>query len=82
MARCDQCGNNYDKSFEVHWQGGTHTFDCFECAISMLAPICGHCSCRIIGHGMEANGAMFCCAHCARNGGVEEVQDRADTTAA
>ena len=34
MARCDQCGNDYDKSFEVTMAGHTMTFDSFECAIS------------------------------------------------
>ena len=27
MARCDQCGNDYDKSFEVTMAGHTMTFD-------------------------------------------------------
>jgi len=40
MARCDQCGNDYDKSFEVNMAGKTHTFDSFECAIQRLAPTC------------------------------------------
>jgi hypothetical protein len=39
MARCDQCGNDYDKSFEVTMAGRTMTFDSFECAIQALAPI-------------------------------------------
>jgi hypothetical protein len=42
-----------------------------------LAPVCVHCGCRIVGHGIEANGEMFCCAHCARNSGVTAVRDRA-----
>ena len=27
MARCDQCGNDYDKSFEVTMAGHTMTFE-------------------------------------------------------
>lgn len=76
MARCAHCGNDYDKTFEVRSQAGTHTFDSFECAIQMLAPVCAHCNCRIIGHGMEDKGTMYCCAHCARQAGVKEVVDR------
>jgi hypothetical protein len=76
MARCEVCGNEYDKSFEVSAAGKSHTFDSFECAIHALAPICDHCGCRIVGHGVEANGAMFCCAHCASEEGVTEVADR------
>ncbi len=78
MARCDTCGNNYDKSFEVHMMGQVHTFDSFECAISKLAPTCVHCKTRIIGHGVESNGTMYCCAHCARKSGVDEAEDRVD----
>jgi hypothetical protein len=81
MARCDHCGNDYDKAFEVRLGNKSHTFDSFECAIHMLAPSCAHCGCRIIGHGMEANGTMYCCAFCARKEGVVEVADRADAGA-
>jgi hypothetical protein len=77
MAICDMCGNDYDKSFQVIFAGNTHTFDSFECAVHMLAPACAHCGCRIIGHGLEAEGVMYCCAHCARQKGEAELQDRA-----
>lgn len=76
MARCDTCGNDYDKAFTVSRDGKSHTFDSFECAIHMLAPSCTHCGCRIIGHGVEANGAFYCCAFCARESGVRGVDDR------
>ena len=65
MARCETCGNDYDKSFDVMMAGEKHTFDSFECAINALAPRCEKCDCRIIGHGVEAGGKMFCCDHCA-----------------
>ena len=78
MARCEHCGNDYAKSFDIRAaDGSTHTFDSFECAIHVLAPICGHCECRIVGHGLEADGAMFCCAHCARHAGVTALVDHA-----
>ncbi|MBC7894843.1 MAG: hypothetical protein H7066_05490 [Cytophagaceae bacterium] len=78
MARCEHCGNDYEKSFEIRTADGTtHTFDSFECAIHVLAPTCAHCACRIIGHGMEADGTIFCCAHCARHTGVTELVDNA-----
>jgi hypothetical protein len=51
MAKCETCGNDYDKSFEVVMEGRTHTFDSFECAIYTLAPACAHCGVRIVGHG-------------------------------
>jgi hypothetical protein len=76
MARCDVCGNDYDKAFQVEMDGTRHTFDSFECAIHALAPSCHHCGCRIIGHGVEAGGRYFCCAHCAQEMGVHAIRDR------
>ena len=78
MARCDVCGNDYDKPIEVKLGSGkTGTFDSFECAIQALAPTCEHCGCRIIGHGVESNGSMFCCAACTRAVGVD-ARDRVE----
>jgi hypothetical protein len=78
MATCSHCGNEYDKTFDVIAADGSRlTFDSFECAIHALAPTCPHCGCRIIGHGVEAEGEIFCCAHCARESGVEALRDRA-----
>ena len=78
MARCSHCGNEYDKTFDViAADGSRHTFDSFECAIHVLAPTCPHCGCRVIGHGVEGEGQIFCCAHCARESTVEALQDRA-----
>jgi hypothetical protein len=77
MAICEVCGNDYDRTLSVSVAGGeTHTFDSFECAIALLAPTCAHCSCRIIGHGIQAGDTMFCCAHCARQEGHPAAADR------
>lgn len=73
---CDTCGNVYDKAFEVRRDGRSWTFDSFECAIAALAPTCEHCSVRIIGHGVETDGSMFCCAHCAEKAGEPAFVDR------
>lgn len=80
MARCHTCGNDYDKSFDIHYAGKVLTFDSFECAIQAMAPICAHCSCRIIGHGVEADASIFCCAHCAAKQGHPEITDRSDSS--
>jgi hypothetical protein len=74
---CENCGNAYDKTFEIHTNGEVYVFDCFECAINMLAPICPHCDCKIIGHGVEEEGKIYCCAHCASESGAHMVKDRA-----
>lgn len=76
MGQCVTCGNDYDKSFEVMKDGRTLTFDSFECAIQKLAPACENCACRIIGHGLEADGRYFCCDHCAEAQGVGSLRDR------
>lgn len=76
MGVCVTCGNTYDKTFDIVAAGKTLTFDSFECAIFKLAPACAHCGCRIIGHGLEADGRFFCCDHCAEKSGVEELRDR------
>jgi Rieske Fe-S protein len=75
-AKCEVCGNVYDKAFEVIMAGESHMFDSFECAIHALAPNCQHCGCKIIGHGVEADGSFYCCAHCATHEGVRGVEDR------
>jgi hypothetical protein len=77
MPICDLCGNSYDKTFDVTMAGVSYTFDSFECAIQKLAPSCAHCGCRIIGHGVEQDEVIFCCAHCAAQEGATELTDRA-----
>ena len=69
--------SQYDKTLEVHRSGETHAFDSFECAIHALAPVCEHCGCRVIGHGVETEGRIFCCVHCAAEAGVAGLADRA-----
>jgi hypothetical protein len=76
MRQCVVCGNEYDKCFDVVAGGETYTFDCLECAIHQLAPTCPHCNCRVIGHGVEVDGEVFCCAHCVRMSGETGIVDR------
>jgi len=77
MAKCETCGNDYDKAFEIRIGGEKHIFDSFECAIHALAPTCSHCGCRIVGHGVEKEEAIYCCAHCASEAGAIGMKDRA-----
>ena len=76
MARCETCGNDYDQSFDVVMAGKTHTFDSFECAIHALAPTCQTCGIRVVGHGLQAGGDIYCCDHCAEKAGVKGLKDR------
>jgi hypothetical protein len=74
MARCNSCGNDYEASFDIRIDGKSYTFDCFECAIHKLAPICEACGCRVLGHGVQAGDSLFCSSHCARAKGIEGLQ--------
>ena len=80
MARCEQCGNDYDKSFEVTMGGRTMIFDSFECAIQAarahLPPL------RLPHHRAwgRAHGTIFCCVHCAKKEGVKGLRDGIDLT--
>lgn len=77
MARCDTCGNDYDKSFQlITASGKRHTFDSFECAVHAVAPECPHCHCKVLGHGVEADGVIYCCVHCAKESGETGLDDR------
>ena len=73
MTSCFVCGHDYDHAFTITTHDGqSHAFDSFECAIHALAPTCGHCGCRIVGHGVAVEARIYCCSHCARaQAGVE-----------
>ncbi len=75
MAVCETCGNDYPSAFEVRMGGQVHIFDSFECAIHRLAPVCLHCGCRVIGHGVQAGEQIFCCASCAAAKGAQGLRD-------
>ena len=45
MPKCETCGNEYDKAFQVVKDGKSHTFDSFECAIAAA------------GHGLAGAGS-------------------------
>ena len=60
MAKCDVCGNDYDKAFQVTRAGRTMNFDSFECAIHAMAPRCAHCDCAIVGEVHDPGGLPGC----------------------
>lgn len=77
MPTCDVCGNEYDRAFTVQSADGRQmVFDSIECAAHMIAPVCAHCGCRVLGHGVQEGADVYCCAHCAHAVGVSEVKDR------
>lgn len=76
MAVCDSCGNDYDKAFTITRGEQSGTFDSFECAINVMAPQCATCGTRVIGHGVESDGTVYCCASCAEQAGATGVTDR------
>lgn len=76
MAHCEVCGNDYDKAIEVRAAGSVHTFDCFECAVHRMAPVCENCGVKVVGHGMEAGDRFYCGASCAGAQGAVGLSDR------
>lgn len=74
MARCTNCGKDHDKSFEIHRNGEKHTFDSFECAIHLLAPVCAHCGYRIIRHGIGRQHVLLRFLHATVRGEGSEGQ--------
>lgn len=76
---CATCGNRYDKAFTLtRHDGASRVFDSIECASAWAAPTCASCSTRILGHGVESDDGIFCCAHCASRAGEERLTDRVD----
>ncbi len=73
---CEVCGNDYDKPMKIEYLGREHVFDCFECAMSELAPVCKNCGTRVFGHGMEVGDDVYCSAHCAGEAGHQGLRDR------
>lgn len=70
MAYCDTCGNEWSPIMRVQIGERQMQFDCFECAITALAPRCSNCGCIVVGHGVTPQGHSAhetCCSeHCAR----------------
>ena len=82
MDTCSVCGNEYGKPMVVEVEGERHAFECFVCAVSVLAPECEYCGARILGHGLEAGGKLFCCAHFARDEGGQDRGGHSATVSA
>src|SRR5699024_4140150 len=78
VAACDACGKDYDEPITVTQGQRSGVFDSFECAAHVMAPSCERCGVRILGHGIQVDAAVYCCAHCARHAaGTAPVSDRA-----
>ena len=77
MAKCETCGKDYEKAFQVVMDGTVHAFDCFQCAILMLAPVCAQCGTAIIGKGIERKREIYCGEQCARQMGALAMAEQA-----
>jgi hypothetical protein len=76
---CATCGNFYDKAFTIILHDGASSmFDSIECAAMWAAPSCAECGVRILGHGLESEFGLFCCANCATSAGESRLVDRVD----
>ena len=79
MGQCVQCENEYDKSFSVKMPDGqSYEFDCFQCAITKLAPRCSQCSAIMVGPGFETEkDDYYCCQQCAEAADAKLESDHA-----
>jgi hypothetical protein len=83
MPVCDVCGNDYANAFQVITSNGARfTFDSLECAAHRIAPLCAHCGCRVLGHGIETPKGIYCCANCTRQVGSSGAVDNTTSAAA
>ena len=77
MSKCSTCGNDYDQAFSVTTASGEeYVFDSIECAAAKVAPRCVNCGTTVLGHGVQDESHVFCCAHCARMAGTSGTSDR------
>jgi len=65
--------NDYDKVFTVTVGGRKHTFERYPRA---RAGVCALWL-QVMGHGVEHDGTVFCCASCAKHEGLAGLKDRA-----
>jgi hypothetical protein len=66
LSRCDSCGNEQNRTFEIRMARKLYTFDTLKCAIQVLAPTCTHCGDRILGHPVRLGLDQYCSAECAQ----------------
>ena len=64
QGTCDTCDDEYHDAMQITKGGEQYTFDSFECPTQELAPECPTGGVRIVGHGTEHNGSVYCCSHC------------------
>ncbi len=76
MARCEVCGNDYDKAFEVVLNEQSHTFDSFECAIRALAPVLHPLWLQSNWARRRSRRQHFLLCSCAEHSGAVGTQDR------
>ena len=76
MAKCEVCGNEYDKSFEVMVGDQKHVFDSFECAMSAFAPHCGTCGCKLTGQAVVLGDTIYCSYACASGAYIHDYEHR------
>ena len=76
MTKCSVCGGTYKDMLVIRYRGEERAFDSFECAVHAIAPACAHCGCKVIGHGIDEGGQIFCCRHCAGVKGGTAERDR------
>ena len=75
-VRCEVCGNDQGRCFEVRLGGERHVFDSFECAMRAFTPRCGHCGGDLLGHGIVLGDTLYCSYECANEHDTREYEKR------
>ena len=76
LTSCEVCGNDQTQCFEVRLGGERHVFDSFECAMRAFSPRCGHCGCKLLGHGIVLGDTLYCSHQCANDHNTREYEKR------
>jgi hypothetical protein len=64
MARCEFCGNDYGKAFQVQMPGRfIHIQSLRVRHLDACANVRSHCGGQMIGHSVEAGDRILCCAN-------------------
>jgi hypothetical protein len=75
MRKCDLCGNDYDKSFEIHINGDRHTFEALNVQSTSSRQRVAIAAVASSATVSKLRGRCSA-VHTARGSGVTDVTDR------
>ena len=74
MRSCRKCGQPAQVPVSIRTgDGPSYTFDCFDCAIEMVAPRCPECRRAYLGRPVTSGEHRFCSTACSQRRQVREA---------